>query len=189
MSTLIRPATTPADFDAYAALVREYVAWSRERYGDEAAFIEQVFGHQSLAREIDALASAYAPPAGRAFLAEDGREVVGGGAYRRLADGSCEMKRLFVRSTRQGRGTGRRLCAALIGAARADGFERMKLDTGKRLTEAIALYASVGFRPVTPYHDYPPALLEHLVFMELDLCPVSGGAPGRPEGADAPQPD
>jgi len=95
--------------------------------------------------------------------------VCGAGAYRRLEDGSCEMKRLFVPAAFKGLGLGRRLARALIDAARAEGYGLMRLDTGNLLSEAIALYRSLGFRDCAPHRSYPAQLLPYLVFLELPL--------------------
>lgn len=97
------------------------------------------------------------------------RGIVGGGAYRRLSDTDCELKRLYVTDEARGSGLGRKLSDALIAAAIADGYTTMKLDTGDRLTEAIAVYESIVFAHVEPYHDYPERLMPHLVFMSKSL--------------------
>ena len=65
MSDLIHTATTASDYDAFAALVTQYVEWSRKRYQDDAWFVEQVFGHQSLASELPTLSTKYGPPQGQ----------------------------------------------------------------------------------------------------------------------------
>ena len=69
MSDLIYTATTASDYEAFAALVTEYVEWSRERYQEDAWFVEQVFGYQSLASELLTLPDAYGPPNGKTLLA------------------------------------------------------------------------------------------------------------------------
>ena len=171
MTEHIREASTAADFDDFARLVGEYVAWTRGRYRDDASYVDRIFGHQSLAAEIDALSTVYGRPHGRTLLAVRDDEVCGVVAYRRLADGSCEMKRLFVADRHKGLGIGRRLCEALIEAARDDGYALMRLDTGSRLDEAIAMYESLGFRRCRPHHDYPADLMAALVFMEKPLLP------------------
>jgi GNAT superfamily N-acetyltransferase len=165
----IRTARSAGDFLALAELVREYVEWCRGRYDGASAFIDRVFGCQALTSELETLDEEYSAPRGLALLAQREGVVCGGGAYRRLPDGSCEMKRLFVRARFQGLGVGRALCEALIAAARAAAYPRMCLDTGDRMHEATALYRSFGFRPCPPYRDYPPELLPHLVFMDLRL--------------------
>jgi ribosomal protein S18 acetylase RimI-like enzyme len=131
--------------------------------------VERVFGYQALEEELGSLAIAYGSPNGITLLAKVDGEICGGGAYRRLGEGVCEMKRLFVSDRFKGRGIGRQLCAALIESARAEGFELMRLDTANLLTEAIALYRSVGFQVCEPYRDYPEDLMPFLVFMELSL--------------------
>ncbi len=135
--------------------------------------VDRVFGHQALTAEQADLSTVYAPPRGRTLLAWSGGEVFAGGAYRRLSDGSCEMKRLFVGDSFRGSGIGRRLCTALIDAARADGFELMRLHTGDRMQEAISMYASHGFVEAAPHHVYPDELKPYMVFMEPPLIGVA----------------
>ena len=79
------------------------------------------------------------------------------------------MKRLYVSERFKGRGIGLRLAQALIDAARMDGFELMRLDTGNLLKEAITMYRNLGFRDCAPHVEYPQKLLPYLVFMELPL--------------------
>ena len=169
MSDLIYTASTERDYAAFATLVSEYVEWSRKRYAADAWFVEQVFGHQSLASELLTLSSEYGPPHGKTLLASRDGRVVGAGAYRKLADGSCEMKRLYVGEQFHGHGSGRKLCEALIASAWDDGFKLMRLDTGNLLKEAIAMYTSIGFRECPPHHDYPVKLMPYLIFMEMPL--------------------
>jgi GNAT superfamily N-acetyltransferase len=174
LSEIIRTAVTAADFVAYAGLIDEYAQWLRDRYQGRTWFVEQVFDHQALDDEIKALPSAYSAPRGKALLAWREGELSGGVAYRRLSDATCEMKRLFVPDRHKGKGTGRRLCAAILACARDDGYRVMRLDTGDLFTEAIAMYRSFGFRECVAYHEYPPELRPYMVFMELSLqAPLS----------------
>ncbi len=168
-------ASSAADYQAFGGLVREYVEWCRGRYRDDPAFVEQVFGYQSLEAELQSLSACYGAPRGRTCLARSDGAISGGGAWRALPDGSCEMKRLYVRDAFQGRGLGRALCATLLETARAAGFKRMRLDTATRLTEAIGLYRALGFRECPPYCSYPEALMPHIVFMEAPLWPAPDG--------------
>jgi GNAT superfamily N-acetyltransferase len=169
MPDCVYTATTASDYDAFAALIREYVEWSRARYQGDAWLIEQAFSHQSLDRELEDLSVSYGPPNGKTLLATRDGQICGGGAYRGLDDEICEMKRLFVPERFRGRGTGRRLCEAIMAAAGNEGYRLMRLDTGKLLTEAIGMYQSLGFRVCPPYHHYPEPLMPYLVFMERPL--------------------
>jgi ribosomal protein S18 acetylase RimI-like enzyme len=134
--------------------------------------MEIVMKHQSLDRELEDLAGKYGPPKGRTFLARSGGEIVGGIAYNKLADGICEMKRLYVTPAFHGKGLGRKLCDRLIQSAEADGYELMRLDTARHLIEAIGMYETMGFCRRAPYRDYPAELLPYLVFMEKPLAPA-----------------
>jgi GNAT superfamily N-acetyltransferase len=166
---VIRLATSAADYAAFGGLCRAYVGWCRQRYADMPWFVEGVFGHQSLDDELQALREQYGPPAGRALLATTADGAVAGGAWRRRSPEVCELKRLYVGDGARGLGLGRRLSEALIASARGEGFAAMQLDTADRLTEAIAMYASMGFECVAPYQTYPEALMPHLIFMRRDL--------------------
>ncbi len=128
-----------------------------------------MFGHQSLDAELQVLHLKYGPPNGRTLLALIDGEVVAAGAYRRLSETDCELKRLYVRDAAKGRGVGRGLSEALFAAARDDGYSVMKLDTARLMVEAQTLYAALGFEPITPYLTYPAHLLPELVFMEKQL--------------------
>lgn len=167
----IRPAQTEGDYEAFGALVSEYVEWCRVRYRHDPWFVDRVFGHQDLEHELLGLARTYGPPNGRTLLASRDGLVCGGGAYRRLPDGSSEMKRLYVSDRFKGQGIGRALGEALIESARAEGYPVMRLDTANLLTEAITMYHKMGFRECAPHRCYPSELLPYLVFMELPLSP------------------
>jgi GNAT superfamily N-acetyltransferase len=169
MSVVICPAVNPIDFEAFAELARGYVAWCRERYREDASFLDKIFGHQSLADELQDLSAKYSLPAGRAFLAREDGMVCGGGAYRWMGEGIVEMKRVFVPAAFAGRGLGRAICEALIQSARDDGSHLMRLDTLHLFHEAIALYRKLGFTPCAPFHDYPRELRPYVLFMERAL--------------------
>ena len=85
---------------------------------------------------------------------------------RRLQHGICEMKRLYVRPGFWRHGLGRQLTEAIIRQARNIGYQKMRLDSIFSLTEAAALYRSLGFVEIPPYRYNP---LPAAVFMELRL--------------------
>jgi GNAT superfamily N-acetyltransferase len=169
MSESIIAASSESDYAAFASLIREYVEWGRARYADEAWFVEAVFGHQGLDDELNKLQTEYGAPNGKTLLAVRDGEIYACGAYRYHAEGICEMKRLYVPKRFQGTGTGRKLCKALMAAARLEGFHRMRLDTANRMSEARAMYHSLGFEECAPFHDYPIEFRPYVIFLEATL--------------------
>jgi ribosomal protein S18 acetylase RimI-like enzyme len=155
MSIDIVPATSADQIVTARRLFKEYEA----SLGIELSF-------QGFAQEVAGLPGAYAPPAGRLFLAADGAEPAGCVALRPLGGGICEMKRLYLRPTARGARLGRRLAETMIREARAIGYARMRLDTLPSMKEAFALYQSLGFREIAPYCENPIAGTR---FMELSL--------------------
>ena len=163
-------ATTDEQYAEFGSLIREYWGWLHVRYAEVPELMNDVAAHQGLDEELASLSARYGPPEGKVLLAVRDGQVVGGVAYRDLHDGSCEMKRLFVPERHQGHGTGRLLCRDLIELATADGYALMRLDTGYENTEALAMYASLGFSECPPYHDYPEHVRKHLRFLAKPLA-------------------
>jgi len=110
---------------------------------------------QGFEQELAALPGDYAPPSGRLILARAGAEAAGCVALRRQDADSGEIKRLFVRPAHRGKGLGGVLARAMIAAARDIGYSSVVLDTLPKMTDALALYRSLGFRDIAPYYHNP----------------------------------
>jgi carbonic anhydrase len=151
----IRQALGDADRDIARGLFREYQA----ELGIDLCF-------QGFAQELVSLPGDYAPPSGRLLLAWMDGQPAGCVALRRIEDGLCEMKRLYLKRAFRRSGAGRRLTLALIQEARNLGYRRMRLDTLPVMKAAIALYRSLGFKSIPPYHHHP---IEGALYLELDL--------------------
>ena len=119
-----------------------------------------------LTNEIAGLPGPYGPPTGQLLFAEWDNRSAGCVALRKLEDGICEMKRLYVRPAFRGRGLGRQLAEGIVKEARQIGYRAMRLDTLSPMVEARALYQSLGFRAIPRYNDNPGPGVVHL---ELQL--------------------
>jgi putative acetyltransferase len=140
----IEVATTADAVAAVRGLVVEY----QRSLGIDLSF-------QDFDREVAHLGEMYGPPDGALFLATLHGTPVGCVGVRRLDHRTCEMKRLYVRPPGRGHGLGRSLALQAMAAARAAGYEAMRLDTLPSMHEAQALYEQLGFRDVPPYRDNP----------------------------------
>ncbi|HLM00160.1 MAG TPA: GNAT family N-acetyltransferase [Pyrinomonadaceae bacterium] len=158
MKIEIIQAETPAQIAQARSLFREYEAW----LGLNLCF-------QNFEEEVANLPGKYAESAGgRLFLAfVDDERLAGCIALRKLEDGVCEMKRLFVRADFRGRKIGKVLIEKLIEEARAVGYRKMRLDTyPPKMAKAFELYQSHGFREIPPYYHNP---LGETLYMEKML--------------------
>ena len=123
---------------------------------------------QNFEKELAELPGAYAPPGGRLLLAVHEGKLAGCVSLRKIGDGVCEMKRLYVRPDSRGKRIGRALAEKIIKEAREIGYARMRLDTlPTKMDEAIRMYRSLGFREIEAYYHNP---VEGALFMELALC-------------------
>jgi DNA-binding MarR family transcriptional regulator/GNAT superfamily N-acetyltransferase len=97
-------------------------------------------------------------PTGLFLLASLHEEPVGCGGLKLLADGSAEIKRMWVAPSARGLGLGRRLLAELEQQAIASlGSGVVKLETNRNLAEAISLYRSAGYQEVPAFNGEPYA--------------------------------
>ena len=152
----IVPAEERAQIDHVRALFREYAS----SLGFSLCF-------QSFDAELAGLPGEYSPPAGQLLLAFCDSTPAGCVALRKLEDGICEMKRLYVRPEFCGQGLGRDLVLTLIEQARHLLYGRIRLDTiAASMAEAAGLYRSLGFRDIAPYCRNP---IPGAIYLELDL--------------------
>ena len=157
--TEIKPACFPEDLERVVAIFREYVVSPSVS-----------LGFQDYEQEFASLPGKYAAPEGRLLLAWKGGTVVGCAALRKVDRSTCEMKRVFIRSTARGESLGRQLIESILGEARITGYSRICLDVLPEFTAAQAIYESLGFRPAPPVTFNP---VPGTKFLGLDLFSLS----------------
>ena len=143
------------------------ITQARELFLEYASSLGFSLCFQNFDKELAALPGDYVPPTGRLLLAEYEGQVAGCVALHKLADGTCEMKRLYLRPQFRGKGLGRTLADRIIAEARSIGYQRMRLDTVEPvMKDAVVMYRRLGFREIAPYCDNPIA---GALYMELLL--------------------
>lgn len=117
----IVPVETADQIETTRKLFREYEKW----LGMDLCF-------QSFEEEMRDLPGKYAPPEGRLYLANIENDAVGCIALRKIGDGICEMKRLYLNDSARGQGLGNRLIEKIISDARSIGYFKMRLKWKSR---------------------------------------------------------
>lgn len=150
-----RVVTSGPDLEEVRSLFREYAVW-----------VAVDLSFQGFAEELARLPGEYVFPAGTLLLGTVDDSPAGCIAVRPWGEGTCEMKRLYVRPGHQGRGLGLFLAQRAIGWAADAGYGRMVLDTLPAMAAAQRLYEQLGFRDVAPYRFNP---VSGARFMALEL--------------------
>ncbi|MCA0176604.1 MAG: GNAT family N-acetyltransferase [Proteobacteria bacterium] len=92
------------------------------------------------------------------FSAWAGDDLLGCGALKRLSATHAEIKSMRTTAAARRRGVARALLAHLVDTARAQGVQRLSLETGSEpaFAPARALYAQAGFVACEPFDGYGP---------------------------------
>jgi GNAT superfamily N-acetyltransferase len=156
-------AETPEQIESVREIFREYEKW-----------LDFDLCFQGFEKELAELPGKYAPTDGRLWLAvdEEDEKIAGCIALRKLEEGVCEMKRLFVRDEFRGHGVGKLLVQLLIDEARRIGYQKMRLDTySPKMGKAVEIYRANGFVEIEPYYDNPNT---ETIYMEANLQSAVG---------------
>lgn len=144
-----------ATVEGAKGLIRKYLDWIQ---------IDLCFQH--IEEELEHFPDKYREPEGAFLVARDGEAVVGCVGLKKIGEGICEMKRLFVKDEYKGQGIGKGLADAIVREARNKGYSRMRLDSLKRMGTAVALYKKLGFKEIGQYVENP---IDDAVFLEKEL--------------------
>jgi GNAT superfamily N-acetyltransferase len=141
--------------------IRRAVELRAERYGSAvaqpltdalAAELRGRYGEDGAGGEPDP--GVFAAPDGHFVVAfVEGRAVACGGLAR-YDEREAEIRRMYVDPAERGHGLSRAVLGALEDAARSVGYEAVRLETGDRQPEALALYRGAGYEGIDPYGPY-----------------------------------
>lgn len=79
---------------------------------------------------------------------------IGCAAFKYYDDKTAEVKRVFVKKEYRGNGISKKIMKLIENKAREKGFEKLILEGGEPLVEAMGLYYSMGFKVIENYGQY-----------------------------------
>ncbi|MGF1717549.1 bifunctional helix-turn-helix transcriptional regulator/GNAT family N-acetyltransferase [Photobacterium chitinilyticum] len=129
---------TPLDNASIAAVIRRVSA----EYGLTADK-----GYGVADPTLDTMSEVYQHEGSNYWVIEHNNRILGGGGIAPLAgeDKVCELQKMYFLPELRGRGLARKLAVTALDFARKQGYAGCYLETTANLTEAIALYQSLGF--------------------------------------------
>lgn len=106
------------------------------------------------------------PEDARVVITYDKDTPIACGAFKPIAEGVVEIKRMYVSPSARGRAIGALMLEKLEKWAKEEGFHTAQLETGINQPEAIRLYEKVGYQRIPNYGPYEG--------VELSLCYAKG---------------
>jgi ribosomal protein S18 acetylase RimI-like enzyme len=121
---------------------------------------------QNFKQELNIINSMYGSPTGCLLLVYDNQQAIACAAYRKIGEGICELKRMYIKPNYRGVGIGKKLLHLLCEKAVINGYHTMRLDTLETMLPAISLYHKNGFYDIDAYYHNPN---QGVVYMEKKL--------------------
>jgi len=114
------------------------------------------YSAQGTLSEMSDVQSSYFDNGGAFLVACDDNKIIGTGAIKYLADGVCEIKRLWLLTPYHGQGLGYRMMQELFCVARTKGYKIVRLETDPVYQKrAVEFYKKLGFYEIPRYGDDP----------------------------------
>jgi GNAT superfamily N-acetyltransferase len=136
--------------------------------------------------ELGLVAAMFTPPAGVFLVARagDAGPPVGGVGVRTVRPATGEVRRLWVDPSWRGRGVARTLMTRVEEAAHQLGHSALRLGTGDRQPEAVALYHSTGWARVHMDRYGRPVPPRYIRFTKNLVVPAGDEGPSASEGGN-----
>lgn len=152
------------NLDEIRVLFKEYTDILVEGDEDFKAYLEV----QKYDDELLDPMKKYGMPDGRLYIVYCDGEVAGCGAFRKLDDESCEIKRVYVREAYRDCHVGSAILKRIMHDAKEAGYKHILLDTLTFLKRAIEMYKNYGFYFIEQYNDSPMDS-DSIVYMQYDF--------------------
>ncbi|MDR1341298.1 MAG: GNAT family N-acetyltransferase [Prevotellaceae bacterium] len=146
---------TEEEISGAKKLILAYIQW-----------LNHDLSFQNIDDELNYFPKKYSEPEGAFLIARGDNELVGCVGIKKLEDGICEMKRLFVNDSYRGNGVGRKLVEMIVQEARLKHYEKMRLDTLDTMEDALNIYRKSGFYEIEAYYNNPA---DGVVYLEKIL--------------------
>ncbi len=136
---MIQIVRTHSENEAFVALVKELDAYLAKVDGDEHAFYAQF-------NKIDRIK--------HAIVATENEIPMGCGAIKELDPKTMEVKRMYTSPNGRKKGIATTILNELEKWAAELGYEKCRLETGLKQTDAISLYKTRGYQLIPNYGQY-----------------------------------
>ena len=121
---------------------------------------------QNFSEELNIIDTMYGSPSGCLLLVYNKEQAIACAAYRKIGEGICELKRMYIKPNFRGLGIGQNLLTLLCDKAKLNGYTLMRLDTLDSMLPALKLYRNNGFYDINAYYHNPN---EGVVYLEKSL--------------------
>lgn len=88
------------------------------------------------------------------FIVYDGDTPIGCGSFKKYSESVAEVKRVFVNKAYRGLGISKQMMQLLETKAKEKGYQKVILETGRKMPVAIGLYEKLGYCVIGNYGQY-----------------------------------
>jgi putative acetyltransferase len=144
----------------------EHLKDAVQLFNEYANSLEISLDFQNFQEELFIINTMYGSPTGCLLLVYENELPVACAAYRKIEEGICELKRMYIKPKFRKLKIGQTLLDRLTHKASMNGYHSMRLDTLDTMLPALHLYKKNGFYEIPAYCHNPN---EGVVYMEKKL--------------------